>query len=243
MESKINDHSGDTASRRPEQTSARVRWLSHQRIVAFSVAAILLVIAGFGFYERHQYVQYEDQAQTARREQQKTLMQKVSSGTQFLLGKNGHFVGAELQQLPDVRRGDSLSVVFRLSDLGKAPSTAGLGQEQGGRLTPTLTVGDCIVTPQEPALAKSTEQDIAAYVWQWSVDDCKTSGYKAVQLLLAYSGSGPKADPVAYRELAFVHVTDVVSTQDVITLVATLATVLGACAGIIGALKGKKADR
>jgi len=135
----------------------------------------------------------------------------------------------------ELRRGDSLPIVFKLQD---RKTKGKVGNEHGGVLVPKLTAGDCAVTAQDPALTKPTDSySTAAFVWLWSVDNCKSAGWKAVLLVLTFTPRGDStakkndSDPVPYRELAFVHVVDTVSAQDVLATAVACATALAAVAG------------
>ncbi|MFZ0032465.1 MAG: hypothetical protein WAK84_11405 [Candidatus Cybelea sp.] len=158
----------------------------------------------------------------------------ASSGFDFLV--QGRSVVAQLiLASPEIHRGDSLSITLRL-DPSSSRDTAGLGNEYDGVLTPTLSVGDCTVTPAL-ASSKSTKELLPAFVWQWSVDDCKSAGNKAVQVFLAFrpyrvdNGS----DPVAYRGLQFVRFDDPFSwdqTLKILGVVAGLLSGLSALAAV-----------
>ncbi|MGA8534637.1 MAG: hypothetical protein WB615_11055 [Candidatus Tumulicola sp.] len=190
----------------------------------FIIATVLLLV---GLYFALQRSQYERQ-QTKLNEQAQTNAEvAASSGFDFLV--QGRSVAAKLiPASAEVRRGDSLSVTLRL-DNNPLPSTAGLGNEYDGVLTPTLSVGDCTVTPAV-ASSKATKEMLPAFVWQWSADDCKSAGSKAVQVLLAFRpyGADNGSDPVAYRGLQFVRFDDPFSWEQTLQ-------VLGAVAGLLSA--------
>ncbi len=185
-------------------------------------------------------LQYQKKRGIAQEQARSDSRQAAASGTDFLI--EGHLVKALPLRLPDeVRRGDSLAVVFKLKKGPDGASTSGLGNEQGGWFTPTLTVADCQVTAQQHALRKSTSEQIPAFVWQWSVDDCKSVGDKAVQLLLAFDGPLKGPDPVAYRELAFIRVTDSFSWENTTQLLSALTGLLSAVALVAGFFAKRKA--
>lgn len=201
--------------------SHRIFWF-----VTIPLAAIAIVLLCVVLVIRFQSAQYETKLKDAIA--QTAAVEAADSGNEFLV--QGRRVQAEMLGLSDeLRRGDSLPVVFRLR-AGPAGRPAGLGDERDGNLTPTLSVADCVVTPQTNALPKSTTQMIAAFVWQWSIDDCKTVGNKAVQLLLAFNGPANGSDPVAYRRLGFIRVTDPFAWD-----VEGVTKVLGAIVGLLSA--------
>ena len=180
---------------------------------------------------------YERQLLDAQRQAQSAAQDAAASGKDFLV--EGRAVTAKpLSLIQEIRRGDSLAVVFQLTP-GHAGRPAGLGDEHGGRLIPTLSVANCQVTTQAPALAKSTKAPLAAFVWQWSVDDCKSAGVKAVQLLLAFDGPQNGSDPVAFRQLAFVRITDSFSWDDTIKVLGALTALL-TVASLVGGFFEKR---
>lgn len=189
------------------------------------VIAIALLLVGFYFaFQRSQY-EHRQAELNAKAEQDAEVA--ASSGFDFLV--QGRSVVAKLiPASPEIRRGDSLSITLRL-DANPSRSTAGLGNEYDGVLTPALSVGDCTVTPAM-ASSKSTKAMLAAFVWQWSADDCKSAGSKAVQVLLAFrpDGAANGSDPVAYRGLQFVRFDDPFSWDQTLQ-------VLGAVAGLLSA--------
>ena len=224
--------------------SSRAR---HRKATSTSVALVLALVAVWAIFELGKYYwtahnAERDRAIYAQQVSYATTL-KGASGTDFLLGKQRRYVRAVRLHLPDeIRRTDSLAVVFSLQDLGtnaKRDQKVGLADEKTGSLRPTLTAGDCTVTAQDSALEKSTEEPFPAFVWQWSIDDCKTAGYKSVLLLLSYRGNSA-GDAVAYRDMQFVHVTDELSSQDVIAFVGAAATILAAVATGISAFSGGK---
>jgi hypothetical protein len=202
------------------------------RRLLFGVALPLLVIAitlflvglFFAWLRSHQ-----DQRQADLNKQaEKDAEVVASSGFDFLV--QGRSVVAKLiPASSEIRRGDSLSITLRL-DPSSSRSTAGLGNEYDGVLTPTLSVGDCTVTPAL-ASSKSTKEFLPAFVWQWSVDDCKSAGSKAVQVLLAFRPyqADNGSDPVAYRDLQFVRFDDPFSWDQTLKI-------LGAVAGLLSGL-------
>ncbi|HVR47493.1 MAG TPA: hypothetical protein VMT95_12760 [Candidatus Binatia bacterium] len=187
-----------------------------------------------GFYLALQRSQYERQQAESNAKAQKDAEVAASSGFDFLV--QGRSVAARLiPASTEIRRGDSLSITLRL-DPGSSRSTAGLGNEYDGALTPTLSVGGCTVTPAL-ASSKSTKAMLAAFVWQWSVDDCKSAGSKAVQVLLAFRPDriDNGSDPVAYRGLQFVRFDDPFSwgqTLQVLGVVAGLFSAASALAAV-----------
>ena len=172
--------------------------------VAFTLAAITIALFLAAYYIVAKRQQQVDNLNKTAQEHAKVT---ASSGFDFLL-QNRPVKARLFPAATEIRRGDSLSIVLRLDDL-VTKSTNGLGNEFDGVLTPTLTVGDCSVTPL-PAASKSTKEPLSAFVWQWSVDDCKSVGNKAVQVILVFTPSGAPngSDPVAYRDLDFVRVDD-----------------------------------
>jgi hypothetical protein len=186
--------------------------------VAFTLAAITIVLF-LGAWTL--VAEREDQTRKLNLQAQQNAEVAASSGFNFLL-ENRPVEARLFLAAEEFRRGDSLSIVLRLDNL-PAKSTNGLGNEFDGVLTPTLTVGDCSVTPL-PAASKSTKEPLSAFVWQWSVDDCKSVGNKAVQVILAFTPSGAPngSDPVAYRDLKFVRVVDPFSWDQTLRILGTV---------------------
>lgn len=209
---------------------------------------ILLALGVIVGTEGSRYQHYEGRANTERDTLTAAATRSAQSGIDIELradsGKAPQYCIVEAQplQIPsETWRGDSIAVVFSLKPTGQcAPKNIeGFAAETDGWLTPTLTVADCTVTPQMQVLTKKTSLPPKAFVWQWSVDDCKSVGFKAVQVLLDYSGNNPAADPVAYRALKFVHVTDNFSADDAIKFASPVALVLGAITTILSLFFGK----
>ncbi|MGA9946423.1 MAG: hypothetical protein WBE79_05150 [Candidatus Cybelea sp.] len=193
------------------------------------VIAVTLFLVGLRFTD-----QREQQQATSNDQARRNAEVAASSGFDFLV--QGRSVVARLIPASSVvRRGDSLSVTLRLEP-SSSRSTAGLGNEYDGVLTPTLSVGDCTVTPAM-ASSKSTKELLPAFVWQWSADDCKSVGNKAVQVLLAFRPyrADNGSDPVAYRDLQFVRFDDPFSwdqTLKILGVVAGLLSGLSALAAV-----------
>jgi hypothetical protein len=133
--------------------------------------------------------------------------------------------------IPKLQRGDSVPVVLRLKDLQgntvscDGGSNDGLADECNGGLKPTLSVGDCQVTPSS-ADSISSSQPLPAFVWVWSIDGCQTTGFKAVQVLLSFDGHSGTSDPVAFRGLAFFTINDPLSIEQAGQLLTAASTVL-----------------
>lgn len=209
---------------------------------------VTLVLLGVGLYLADRYRRETDQQIKAQQAAQARAQASADSGTDFALQKS-ELAGTTpvVTRIPvtsklegagpqvEMRRGDSLVLVFRLTR-GKA----GGGANEEGTLTPMLTVADCTVTAQTAALTKATTQPLEAFVWQWSIDDCKSTGFKAVQLLLA---CGPHCDdPVADRQLAFIHVSDPFSWNDALPILGVITGSLTVVTFLIGLVDKHRAD-
>lgn len=174
------------------------------------LALVTVVLASFTFYGWIRYHNYVADQSNAQKRAQSDAKAAAESGSDFVL-EGGVPVSSQLivpTPPPEVHRGDSYVIVYKLVAGRRGSGTA----TEAGSLRPLLTAADCAVTAQTPALTKSTKQPLAAFVWLWSIDDCKSTGFKAVQLVLACDGCD---DPVADRELKFIHVTDPLSLTDV----------------------------
>jgi hypothetical protein len=147
----------------------------------------------------------------------------------------------------EVQRGDSVVVVYRIDkrplQTPKSGEEPNIANEKNGHLTPILTAADCTVTAQTRALTKATSVMPPGLVWQWSIDDCKTVGYKAIQLLVTFDGSGGTSDPIADRELTFVQFTDPFSLADAATAIGIAATILAALATLRKLLGSHEAEQ
>jgi hypothetical protein len=236
----------EASSRSPWYRHLVPRSISPRWVVA---GAVLLAIGVVILIEKHRYDGYENTAIAKRSTLQIAAAKGAASGPDIELG-NGDvdspkycIVKATPPDLPsEIWRGDSIPVVFRLTDANDcAPhNISGFAPETNGLLTPTLIVADCTVTPQTQVLAKPTALEVQGFVWQWTVDDCTSTGEKAVLLLLMYSGKNPAGDPVAYRALQFVHVTDNFTADEAIKFAAPVSLVLGAITSILGLFFGKR---
>lgn len=206
----------------------------NQRALLF-VTFALLVVTIVLFAIAWKYEQQKTLANNQTTEQKASAA--ASSGFDFLV--QGRPVEAKLLLASkEIHRGDSLSVTLQLD---KATfGTAGVGNEHDGSLTPTLSVGDCTVTPAQ-ASSKSTDAMLPAFVWNWSVDNCQSSGDKVVQAILGFSGPEPNngSDPIAFRDLQYVRVDDAFSWDLTLKIAGTIAALLTAASGLAVALKKK----
>lgn len=196
--------------------------------------AVIFVVALFALM--HQWA--ERQLTDLKHQEQLTEIARGSSGGYF--GVDGDEIVEVAFVFPtQARRGDSIPVILTLDDTGRKKSKDYCGgcAIESGSMTPTLNAGDCTVTAQ-PRAAKLTSLPTAGFVWLWSVDDCKSAGSKALQVLLAFDdapgagGAGDTSDPVAFRGLGFIEVTDPFSAENVTAAIALISGLLTVASGI-----------
>ncbi len=124
----------------------------------FVIAVALLLVGGIFAYQRSQ----SEQRQATVNDQAKKVAEgAASSGFDFFV--QGRAVEAVLTPAStEIQRGDSLSITLRLKP-GSFNNTSGLGDERDGVLTPTLSVGDCSVTPAQAGSKSTKELRTAAF--------------------------------------------------------------------------------
>jgi hypothetical protein len=140
-----------------------------------------------------------------------------------------------------VRRSDALTVILTLKPGPADANKSVLADEASGTLEPVLTMTDCTVTPLVSPSVKPTNQNIASFMWFWSVSDCTSAGDKALHLLLKYQGSGIDVDPIAYQTSAQVNVTDSLTLDDWLKVGGTITGLLGAITAVLGLIVKRKA--